>query len=1068
MAVPESHNPPHRATANVSRVVPGFLLSVLLVGTSLILNRQNETIEPQSILLLSIKSKQTSDHVIVTPWQRADFSPGPIIFPAPSVRKSTMKHGFSTITGGGFAARQRSLGLKGAAPPLLAWRARMGWVSVGMLYGLLAWAVPGWAAGEADDASLHQEKRLTDATPSPRLLLDQEERIALPPPPVETSLTLMIDKKWSGRTRPAVVTPGDRPPASASAVHPVSGDPSSGGVGGANLVAVAAVAVPLLALMGWVWIRRGKRHPDQWEKKPTAQCELSCLPASLVPLVGRRPLLRQLDRHLADPEVAVVTCVAAAGMGKTALVEGWLNEIQPRFGGAHRVFAWSFQSASIAHARSATSGPGSSGLFFARALRFFGHEGHLPGSEEKRAVRLSQLLHAHPSLLILDGVEGLQYPEELPADPLADSFSDPGLYHLLRRLCHPPSTQRHVGSLVVLTSRRGVHGPGEDSTESQPVAGEDPCRQLRLDPLTEREGVQLLKALGVDQPYANRLPQMVRGMQGHPLSLLLLGGLLTQQRAEWQPTPEEVEQWLVPGALGEPLQRLLSHYDQTIWPKESPHGLFLRLFGLFDRPMREEEWQAVRSGATLAQPLQALNLVENATLVDDLEQAGFLLPYATPCGWQLHPLVRDYFAGDLEGEYSGWIADVDDRTPDWENHLCQAHGVLFDYFQMRVDKEQPDGLVGLDPLYRAVQHGCRAGRYKEALHGVFVRRIRRGADYFSLAKWGAYSSDLTALAGFFPNGWGAPPVRGDLSIEDRAWLLAEVTFCLTAMGRVEEALGPQEEGLRLERERGAPHGVAQAATALCDLQMATGRLRTALETARQGQLWAEQHGLPVLTWLLQTKQAAVLHRLGEWSESLAIFRETEAVPVQITVDFLEFMGMAEKASIDLFLERQAAPLAELLERAERAREQAEANQQPLWIILSMLSKGRVLAAMGEGASALTLLLEAARMAEERDGETPLLADIYYQRAVILHQQGEIPAARWDLAGSLEIARRWGLPLLEVDGRLLEGEIFLDERQYPEAEASLSRADELILQTDYGQRRAEAGALRNRWLVERGG
>ncbi|MBF0462741.1 MAG: hypothetical protein HQL87_15280 [Magnetococcales bacterium] len=955
--------------------------------------------------------------------------------------------------------------------------------SILIICALLSRSVPGWAGW--DDLSLHQAGQLTGAAVAahpPPGQVGGVASLALPDEP----LALVLDKKfsWNKTSAPAAPAQGQEPPvataASGPAPAPVHGPdaPPVANTPGVRIALWGLAGGVVVLLVGWVVYTRSRRRGllgqccgSGSQGDATVACELCCLATSLIPLVGRRALVRQLDACQADPQVAMVACIAAAGVGKSALVEGWLDHIRPHFGGARKVFAWSFQHTTIARslasqqAEASGGGSGSSGLFFTQALPFFGHEGPLPNSEEKRAIRLGELLAAQPAVLILDGVDPLQYPADVvieQAAELADSFADPGLYHLLRHIGSPARANQHAHSLVLLTSRRPLGGA---AGVAQPVPA-GASRWMILDNLTEREGVQLLKSMGIDKafkPLVRRFPAMVRALHGHALTLLLLGGLLAQQRPEWQVTADELEALLAPGALGEHLSRLLDYYDRQIWPRESLHGLFLRLFGLFDRPMREEEWQAVRAQADLAQPLREMDFVTCATLVSDLEQAGFLLPYSAYCGWQLHALVRDYFTHKLEEEYSAWVADVDDAPPAWENSLHQAHGVLFDYFQKVLDEEQPDQLAALEPLYRAVQHGCRAGRYKEALHEVYVRRIRRGTDYFSLAQFGAYSAELIALAGFFPNGWAAPPVKADLAIEDRAWLLAEAAFCLTLLGRVQEALAPQERGLRLELQRD-PQGGARAASALCDLQMAAGKLRAALATAEHGEAWAKQHDLPVLQWLLQTKRAIVLHRLGEWSASLAVFQEVERLPTQITPDYLSFMGLAERAHMDLLVERQILPWAELLQRAERVQKQAEFAKQPLWMTQSLLSTSRVLAAMGQGEAVLTPLATAIAQTHEREGETPLLADILYHRAILLRQQGDLAAARLDLDKVLEIARRWGLPLLAVDGKLLEGELLLDAQRPEEAEACLVRAEAGIAEMEYGQRREAALALRTRWAA----
>ncbi|MEO5349220.1 MAG: hypothetical protein H7836_06215 [Magnetococcus sp. YQC-3] len=956
-----------------------------------------------------------------------------------------------------------------------------------LLASLLLQPLPGLTANALGALYLDLARRLPDSSPSRSAAAGKKEQVAQPVVP--SSLPgLKVEKRFDkSRVTPSpgplVVLPSatkaedlpppgaeqapppkavaEPPPAPSTEPPPAVGaepalpspvalpeEPSAEGSGKGPLLILAALALLLALWGGYKW---RKRRPSKKNVQQDVACELSCLPTSLVPLVGRRPLFRRLDQYLADPDVAIVACVAGAGVGKSVLLEGWLDHLRPHFGGVSRVFAWSFQHTSIARPLSMGGGPGSSGLFFSQALRFFGHEGELPESEEKRAIRLSELLRARPFLLILDGVDPLQFSEERPAARLAETFSDPGLYHLLRLMCHSSAEQDYADSLVLLTSRRSVAGPAKGST---PGATWQPYREIVVENLTEREGVELLKSMGVAKQYAHRLPGMVRRMHGHALTLVLLGGLLAQKRPEWQATPDFLTHLLAPDSEGEHLQRLLRHYTAAIWPQETLHALFLRLFGVFDRPMREEEWQMARAQVDFAQPLREMDFVTCANLVQDLEEAGFVLPYSTYCGWQLHALVRDYLTEEMEAEAS--------HSPFWAERLRQAHGVLFDYFQTLLDDPQPDSLVALEPLYRAVRHGCRAGRYKEALHGVYVQRIRRGTDCFSLARWGAYSSDLTALAGFFPNGWDAPPVEADLSVGDRSWLLAEAAFCLTVTGRVEEALGPQEEGVRLEATQGTPQGVVRAAAALCDLQMATGRLRVALETAIRGREWAEQHALSVLQWLLQIKQATVLHRLGEWSASLALYEEVEAVPIEITAEFFPYMGMAEKGHTELLLEQRTVALEALLQRAEEAQQQAESSGHPLWITWSLLSKCRVLVAMGQYERVMMPLQTAIMSTVEREGETPLLAEILLLRATVLHRRGEGYAAHQDLTRLLEIARRWQLPLLEVDGRLLEGEILLGEKSYEEADESLSRLEALVARTGYGQRREAVQSLRGRW------
>ena len=889
-----------------------------------------------------------------------------------------------------------------------------------------------------------------------------------------------------------------------------------------------------------------------------ANHDISRLPMSFTPLEGRRALLRQLDGYLADPDVAVVACIAAAGVGKSALVEHWLNKIQPHYGGLSReggkVFGWSF------HHQSDSGTPSNSGLFFSKALSFFGHEGPRPESVAQRATLLGERWQQQPSLLILDGVSSLQYPLTDAFVRQEGRFFDPGLYWFLRFMRTQGLRKKHKNRLVLMTSRQPLHELMEEvsgkrvNAVGKIVRGRrTPCagyRQIFLDNLTEGEGVQLLKKRGVPKSFFQALPVTVRTLHGHALSLLLLGGLIARRGDDWPTLKPLLNESSVSRALfssclpGDHVQRILDYYDKKVWPAESPHGCFLRLFGMFDRPMTEADFQILRADAGLAEPLKRMDFVAFMAMLGDLEQSGLLQSSIQNRWWEGHPLVQAYFRQKLEEEHPIEAVEVpptvstteeapqEEEAPQgewWEGHplvqayfsqkleeenaavgmvqevsapqeeersqeeerdrelarsqkvivpqdaqgLGQAQRVLFDYFQVMTRKEQPDTREELESLYRAVWHGCRAGCYKEALYSVYVQRIHRGADAFSRAKLGTHSSKLTALSGFFPEGWAAPPVEAALSEGDRAWLLAETTHCLTQLGRLPEALGPQEEGLRLETKRGAWQGVPRAAAALCDLQLANGRLQHALTTAEYGERWAERSGLLSLQMLLKTKRAIVLHRLGAYASSQVVFQEVEAMQVEQTPDQPWLQGQAGKEYAVLLLEQRLASLEEILQRAEAFWQPARSVQQTPSVqqaavqggdrafrALGLLTQGRVLAAMDDNERAYERLNAAATALGQGENE-PIMAEVLLQRALFMRRQREPEAARHDLEEGLEMAQRCGLALLEVDGKLLEGHMLLDENKREEAEDALVYAETLITQMAYGQQRVAATALRDR-------
>ena len=81
-----------------------------------------------------------------------------------------------------------------------------------------------------------------------------------------------------------------------------------------------------------------------------------------------------------------------------------------------------------------------------------------------------------------------------------------------------------------------------------------------------------------------------------------------------------------------------------------------------------------------------------------------------------HPLIRVYFAHRLKSQ-----------APDaWR----AAHTKLYDYYKDLPSKEQPDTLEEMQPLFRAVAHGCAAGLHQQALDEVYWPRIKRSNQHY--------------------------------------------------------------------------------------------------------------------------------------------------------------------------------------------------------------------------------------------------------------------------------------------------------------------------------------------------
>ena len=175
-----------------------------------------------------------------------------------------------------------------------------------------------------------------------------------------------------------------------------------------------------------------------------------------------------------EPHPFALTFVALGGEGKTSLIAKWANELAARgWPGCEAAFAWSFYSQGTREIGA------SSDLFLAEAIKFFGAEAIEGESGHEKGKRLARIVAAKRALLILDGLEPLQYP---PASPLAGQLKDDGVLALLKGLA-----QRNAG-LCLVTTRYAI-----DNLKG--YAATAPQRELA--PLSAEAGAKLLAALGV-------------------------------------------------------------------------------------------------------------------------------------------------------------------------------------------------------------------------------------------------------------------------------------------------------------------------------------------------------------------------------------------------------------------------------------------------------------------------------------------------------------------------------------------------------------------------------------------
>jgi nucleoside phosphorylase/tetratricopeptide (TPR) repeat protein len=790
----------------------------------------------------------------------------------------------------------------------------------------------------------------------------------------------------------------------------------------------AAYAVGLLRYIEATYISP-KPDTSPVSTKPPESLDLSRLPRPAMPLIGRQAELQQVQQAFLSPKTYLTILVAAGGIGKSALSDAWLKQIQPHYHGVQRVFAWSFYSQG-SHNTQTSSVP-----FFQEALPFFGWPGEIPKEDVAKGRALAKCLQSQSFILILDGLEPLQHPTHILDGELKDTALQAFLEEVrLYGLAASPS-------LILVSSRQPLVELQEWEAERYVT--------IDLQTLPVSDGAQVLAALGV-QGTATELRQASEDMGGHALALVLLGKLLKEKFAGRIERRDQLPKLWEERKQGGHALRVLQFYAERYWQPETPELAFVQLLGLFDRPMTLREKEVLVTQADCAEPLRALDDVGWQDLETHLEAAGLLLhtEEAERYHWDCHPLIRDYFGQRFQ-----------DSQPD---SFRQAHRVLFDYYQTVPSQSRPDTLEELDPLYRAVVHGCLAGEYQKALDEVYWERIRRGKEQYSTQKLGAYSQDLTALAAFFPHGW-SQPVQHGLSEADQAWLLAEASFCLMSLGRLGEAVAPREAGIKIEANRQDWKNASLSAQNLIDLYLPLGQLAKAATVARQGIQYAEQSGDLVEQKDSHAYLATTLHRQGQLDLAQQSFQRAEQLQQEDQPEYPQLYSLPGFQYCALLLD-QAQSVAEFEAVLGRAKTSLKwfvdaGEQYLLTIALDHLTLARVLTQLqrdDEAAASFDQAVAGIRKAGKIEFTPIFLID----RANFHLRQSrlDLDAAAHDLQEADSLIRRCGMKLYAVDCQLAWCRYYLKQGEKKTARECWERAKMGMEVTGYGLRAGELRAL----------
>ena len=486
--------------------------------------------------------------------------------------------------------------------------------------------------------------------------------------------------------------------------------------------------------------------------------DLTGLPVTTTKLFGRENELKMLHDAWFEPKTRVISFIAWGGVGKSSLINTWLKQMDDRdFCGAERVFGHSFYSQGTSDQRQV-----SAEHFINEAFDFLNFDGEIPKSPNKKGKLLAELFSECKTLLILDGLEPMQYPPGV----MKGALKDESLKVLLKSLVH------NMDGLCVITSRVPVLELVIDHHS--------------LDNLSIRSGVELIESLGINGLTKSKA-QAVIDVDGHALTLTLMANYLATVHDGDVDKRDLIGQFAEEEEQGEHAKTVMKSYEGWLAQSDKPDLNILYLMSLFDRPADIGAVDALLVDDPIPGITDKLQNLTDSQWAFALKRLHGLQLIAAESKANLdcHPLVREYFAEQLKAQ-----------NP--ESYKI-AHTRLYEYYKALPEKELPDTLEEMQPLFTAVAHGCLAGLHQQAMDEVYWPRVLREGQHYVNKKLGAFSSDLACVACFFECCWDKP--AEGLTEDDKAFTLNFAAFGLRGLGRLQEAVVPFVASVKLFQEQ---------------------------------------------------------------------------------------------------------------------------------------------------------------------------------------------------------------------------------------------------------------------------
>ncbi len=716
-----------------------------------------------------------------------------------------------------------------------------------------------------------------------------------------------------------------------------------------------------------------------------------------VNFVGRKDMLETITQWYKNPEVRIGVLIGWGGVGKSALVRKWYDELEANNIQPDGIFWWGFYRNAFLE------------QFLNALLRYVSggqiEPDTIKGTWEK-SDRIKEYIGRGAYLIILDGLEQMQEGKS------GDEFGKM-IHRELTELLHYLADVPKAGGMCLITTRF----PLKDLDEWQNRGYEN---QPLID-LSIPDALLMLKKRGV-KGSEEEMTGVIKRYKGHALSLTLLGGYLVEDFEGDITKAKEIPAFYSDEEAGGKAHRILLWYAKQLTEEQSG---FMKIFSLFRRAVHEEDFEGVfraKMETEMNQALTAMSVFAFKRMVDNLVDRR-LISRDQDNTHATHPLIKNYFES---------IFDEKNKK------LC--HKRIYEYIG-EYAPEKPETLEEMQPLFEQVYHGCAAGLYQETLDEVFYKKIHRYQEHLIMHKLGAWETDLSLAKTFFPDGdFSQMPLVSKNSAQ--GWLLGVAGLALLYTGRPKEAEGIISRQNEITIELKDWKNVSAGYENLADLRFITGDLEAGLDSAKKDFEMAEKAKGNIIS-----SKAFIgwgLYLLGRTEEAEKNFKEADKVSLKIE-------GNQLRSNIGVFYTNFLISMERIDEAFELTRQNLEISKNILKDPNNISRCNRCLCAIErmegnyeEAENHLKNALEIGR----KVGMPALEIDALLESGRLGLDMGRYKDAIRDADNVLKICRRTGFKFYEPGAEVVLAKAYLALKDFEKAKTFANSAYEKAIGMKY--------------------